>query len=186
MHCSAIDVPLTLSTSQVQRHRLGELNTVLRQLRCATSDRSAERARARCVPDRPVDAGYSRSLTDSPVHWLTCEQPGRPAAQTDLLSNGSRAARFGLGSHAGSHTDEQPWDARTLADNRRDEPEVTNPSERFWTPARESTDQKAGGSISRAWPSVRTCQGSRASCLVRHALTRRSRVRYPTCSPLYP
>jgi hypothetical protein len=32
----------------------------------------APRARARCVPDRPVNAGNLRSLPDSPVHRLTC------------------------------------------------------------------------------------------------------------------
>jgi hypothetical protein len=53
------------------------------------------RRRARCVPDRPVNAGESRSLPDSPMHRLTCERAGRPAAQTDLLSNGS--ARNGRG-----------------------------------------------------------------------------------------
>ena len=30
------------------------------------------RRRARCVPDRPVNAGYLRSLADSPIHRLTC------------------------------------------------------------------------------------------------------------------
>ncbi len=32
--------------------------------------------RARCVPDRPVNAGYLRSLLDSPVHRLTCGHAG--------------------------------------------------------------------------------------------------------------
>ena len=32
--------------------------------------------RARCVPDRPVNAGNSRSLPDSPIHWLTCGRAG--------------------------------------------------------------------------------------------------------------
>ena len=44
---------------------------------------------ARCVPDQPVNAGYLRSLPDSPIHRLTCLKAGRPAAQTDLLSGGS-------------------------------------------------------------------------------------------------
>jgi len=43
------------------------------------------RQRARCVPDRPVNAGYLRSLADSPMHRLTCGRTGWPAAQTDLL-----------------------------------------------------------------------------------------------------
>ena len=30
--------------------------------------------RARCVPDRPVNAGNSRSLMDSPTPWLACGQ----------------------------------------------------------------------------------------------------------------
>jgi len=47
--------------------------------------------RARCVPDRPVNAGKSRSLTDSPMQPLTCGWAGWPAAQTDLLGSGSRA-----------------------------------------------------------------------------------------------
>jgi hypothetical protein len=34
--------------------------------------------RARCVPDRPVNAGHLRSLADSPVHQLTCGQAGCP------------------------------------------------------------------------------------------------------------
>jgi hypothetical protein len=34
------------------------------------------RHRARCVPDRPVNAGNSRSLPDSSIHRLTCEQAG--------------------------------------------------------------------------------------------------------------
>jgi len=37
------------------------------------------------VPDRPVNAGYLRSLVDSPMHRLTCGRTGWPAAQTDLL-----------------------------------------------------------------------------------------------------
>jgi hypothetical protein len=32
--------------------------------------------RARYVPDRPVNAGYLRSLPDSPMHPLTCGQAG--------------------------------------------------------------------------------------------------------------
>ena len=32
--------------------------------------------RARCVPDRPVNAGKSRSLPDSPADRLTCGQAG--------------------------------------------------------------------------------------------------------------
>ena len=31
------------------------------------------RRRARCVPDRPVNAGYLRSLADSLMRRLTCE-----------------------------------------------------------------------------------------------------------------
>jgi hypothetical protein len=34
------------------------------------------RRRARCVPERPVNAGYLRSLSDSPMHWLTCGRAG--------------------------------------------------------------------------------------------------------------
>jgi hypothetical protein len=34
------------------------------------------RRRARCVPDRPVNAGYLRSLADSPMHRLTCGRAG--------------------------------------------------------------------------------------------------------------
>jgi len=34
------------------------------------------RRRARSVPDRPVNAGYSRSLPDNPIHRLTCVQAG--------------------------------------------------------------------------------------------------------------
>ena len=30
----------------------------------------------RCVPDRPVNAGNSRSLPDNPIHRLTCGQAG--------------------------------------------------------------------------------------------------------------
>src|SRR6185437_1704854 len=41
------------------------------------------------VPGRPVNAGSSRSLPDNPIDRLTCGQPGRPAAQTDLLGSGS-------------------------------------------------------------------------------------------------
>jgi hypothetical protein len=48
------------------------------------------RRRARCVPDRPVKAGDSRSLPDSPTYRLTWVWAGRPAAQTDLLSSGSQ------------------------------------------------------------------------------------------------
>ena len=54
------------------------------------------RRRARCVPDRPVNGGNSRSLPDSPIHRPTCVHAGRPAAQTDLLGSGSgRAAGAG-------------------------------------------------------------------------------------------
>ena len=35
--------------------------------------RDHHRRRARCVPDRPVNAGNSRSLSDSPAHRLTSE-----------------------------------------------------------------------------------------------------------------
>jgi hypothetical protein len=59
------------------------------QLPNAPLARDEEATRARCVPDRPVNAGSSRSLPDSPVHRLTCVQAGCPAAQTDLLSSGS-------------------------------------------------------------------------------------------------
>jgi hypothetical protein len=34
------------------------------------------RRRARCVPDRPVNAGYLRSLADSPMYRLTCGRTG--------------------------------------------------------------------------------------------------------------
>jgi hypothetical protein len=48
------------------------------------------------MPDRPVKAGKSRSLPDSPMYRLTCVQACRPAAQTDLLRNwsGDRSAPF--------------------------------------------------------------------------------------------
>ena len=36
------------------------------------------RRRARCVPDRPVNAGNLGSLPDNPIHRLTCAQAGRP------------------------------------------------------------------------------------------------------------
>jgi hypothetical protein len=52
------------------------------------------RRRARCVPDRPVNAGNLRSLPDNPIRPLTCVQAGRPAARTELLSNGSRRPGF--------------------------------------------------------------------------------------------
>ena len=42
-------------------------------VKCLLTDR---RRRARCVPDRPVNAGNSRSLPDSPLHRLTL-RPGR-------------------------------------------------------------------------------------------------------------
>jgi hypothetical protein len=32
--------------------------------------------RARCVPDRPVNAGNLRSLPDNPIHRLTCGRAG--------------------------------------------------------------------------------------------------------------
>ena len=55
------------------------------------------RRHARCVPDRPVNAGYLRSLADSPMHRLTCGRAARPAAHTDLLSHSYPwwDARFG-------------------------------------------------------------------------------------------
>jgi hypothetical protein len=34
------------------------------------------RRRARCVPDRPVNDGKSRSLADSPMRRLTSEEAG--------------------------------------------------------------------------------------------------------------
>ena len=34
------------------------------------------RRRARCVPDRPVSAGYLRSLPDNLIHRLTCARAG--------------------------------------------------------------------------------------------------------------
>jgi hypothetical protein len=34
------------------------------------------RRRARCVPDRPVNGGNSRSLADSPMRRLTSEEAG--------------------------------------------------------------------------------------------------------------
>jgi hypothetical protein len=55
---------------------------------------SGHRRRARYVPDRPVNAGSLRSLPNSPMRQLTCVQAGRPAAQTDLLSNGSAPGRY--------------------------------------------------------------------------------------------
>ena len=45
--------------------------------------------RARCVPDRPVNAGNSRSLADTPACPLTCAQPGLRLAAHVLLSNRS-------------------------------------------------------------------------------------------------
>ena len=42
--------------------------------------------RARCLPDRPVDAGHSRSLTDIPTWPLTCAQAGLRLAAHVLLS----------------------------------------------------------------------------------------------------
>jgi hypothetical protein len=57
------------------------------------------RRRARCVPDRPVNLGNSRSLPDSLTHRLTCVRAGRPAAQTGLLSSGSTASAHAVCSH---------------------------------------------------------------------------------------
>ena len=73
--------PLVMRSSLAgDEHQGAEVPTVARD----------RRRRARCVPDRPVNAGNSRSLPDSPIHRLTCVQAGRPAAHTDLLSSGSR------------------------------------------------------------------------------------------------
>jgi len=38
----------------------------------STAASSGRRGHARCVPDRPVNAGNSRSLADNPIHRLTC------------------------------------------------------------------------------------------------------------------
>ena len=62
--------------------------------RCDDEDQGGEvaaaahdrRCRALGVPDRPVNAGDSRSLADNPVHRLTFGWAGRPAAQTNLPS----------------------------------------------------------------------------------------------------
>src|ERR1022692_2972477 len=64
-------------------------------------------------PLRARSAGQRRGLTGTsgqPVTPAHVRKAGRPAAHTGLLSSGSSAAQSGLGSHAGSHTDEQPWD----------------------------------------------------------------------------
>ena len=42
--------------------------------RLPLTGRRDRRRRARCVPDRPVNAGELRSLPDSPIHRLTCGQ----------------------------------------------------------------------------------------------------------------
>jgi len=54
---------------------------VMRRSLGADEDQAAElptvvrgsRQRARCVPDRPVNGGNSRSLADSLIRRLTCE-----------------------------------------------------------------------------------------------------------------
>ena len=48
------------------------------------------RRRARCVPDRPVNAGNPRSLTDTFTRLLTCAWTGPSIAAYDLLSSRSR------------------------------------------------------------------------------------------------
>ncbi len=50
------------------------------------------RRRARCVPDRPVDPGHSRLLTDIPTCPLTCALAGLRLAAHVLLGNGSPGA----------------------------------------------------------------------------------------------
>ena len=55
------------------------------------------RRRARCVPDRPVNAGDPRSLTDTFTRLLTCAWTGPSIAAYVLLSNGSRV-RVAVGS----------------------------------------------------------------------------------------
>jgi hypothetical protein len=55
--------------------------------------------RARCVPDRPVNAGNSRSLADTPSCSLTCVQAGLRRAVYVLLSSRScvsNHARVGI------------------------------------------------------------------------------------------
>jgi hypothetical protein len=53
---------------------------------CGPERRAPEPGR---VPDQQGNAGYSQSFTDILVYRLTCARAGRPAAQTDLLSNRS-------------------------------------------------------------------------------------------------
>ena len=48
------------------------------------------RRRARCVPDRPVNAGNPRSLTDTFTRLLTCAWTGPSIATYVLLSSRSR------------------------------------------------------------------------------------------------
>jgi hypothetical protein len=47
-----------------------------RQVIELATHRRRYRQRARCMPDRPVNVGYSRSLPDSPIHRLTCGRAG--------------------------------------------------------------------------------------------------------------
>ena len=47
------------------------------------------RRRARCVPDRPVNAGNPRSLTDTFARLLTCAWAGSSIAAYVLLSSRS-------------------------------------------------------------------------------------------------
>ena len=57
------------------------------------------RRRARCVPDRPVNAGNPRSLTDTFTRLLTCAWTGPSIAVYVLLSNRSRV-RVAVGAAA--------------------------------------------------------------------------------------
>jgi hypothetical protein len=76
--------------------RIGPLTPSLRRIGRQQSVRWGEGRdhgpRARCVPDRAANRGDSRSLPGSLIHRLTCVQAGRPAAQTDLPSRGSRGS----------------------------------------------------------------------------------------------
>jgi hypothetical protein len=54
--------------------------------------------RARCVPDRLVNTGKSRSLADTPTCPLTCEHAGLRLAAHVLLSSRSRV-RVAVGAH---------------------------------------------------------------------------------------
>ena len=55
----------------------------------APTDMRGSGRRVRCVPDRPVNAGNSRSLTDTFTRLLTCAWTGPGIAAYVLLSSES-------------------------------------------------------------------------------------------------